>query len=60
MPAVPQSVPTDRGIILGTLGLIIMAVLYWALSRWMDKYAERKERELEEEMKELEDEGKVY
>lgn len=60
MPAVPQSVPTDRGIILGTLGLLLMAVLYWALSRWMKSYAERKERELEEEAKKTEETGRVY
>ncbi|MDI3476153.1 MAG: hypothetical protein PWQ79_2156 [Thermococcaceae archaeon] len=60
MPAVPQSVPTDRGIILGTLGLLLMAVIYWALSRWMKSYAERKERELEEEAKKTEETGRVY
>lgn len=60
MPAVPQSVPTDRGIILGTLGLFLMAVLYWALSPWMKSYAERKERELEEEAKKTEETGRVY
>jgi len=60
MPAVPHSVPTDRGIILGTLGLLVMALLYWAFSRWLRKYAERKEKELEEEVKELEEGGRVY
>lgn len=60
MPAVPQSVPTDRGIVLATLGLLAMAVLYWALSRWMKSYAERKERELEEEAKKTEETGRVY
>ncbi|WCN27854.1 hypothetical protein [Thermococcus kodakarensis] len=44
MPAVPQSVPTERGIVLATLGLLVMAVLYWALSRWIKGYVERKER----------------
>jgi len=60
MPAVPQSVPTDRGIILGTLGLLGMALFYWAFSRWLKKHAERKEEELGEEVKELEGEGRVY
>ncbi|MBP1911419.1 hypothetical protein [Thermococcus stetteri] len=60
MPSVPQSVPTEGGIILGTLGLLAIAVFYWALSLWLKRYAERKERELQEEVRELENEGKVY
>ncbi|NJF25696.1 hypothetical protein [Thermococcus sp. Bubb.Bath] len=60
LPSPDQPAPTDKGILLAVLGLAALAVFFWALSKWMEGYAERKEKELQEEVKELEDEGKVY
>jgi membrane protein implicated in regulation of membrane protease activity len=60
LPSPDQPVPTDRGLLLAILALTISAVVLWALSKWMEKYAEEKERELQEELEEMEREGKVY
>ncbi len=56
----PQTVPTDRQIALGILGVGAMLFVFWALLTYLEHYAEKKEKELEKELEELDEEGEVY
>ncbi len=56
----PQTVPTDRQIALGILGVGAMLLVFWVLFTYLERYAERKEKELEKELEELEESGEVY
>ena len=56
MPYIPQTVPTDFQIIFGFLGIALLLLVIWFFSDWMKRYAEKKEKELEE----LEETGELY
>ena len=56
----PQAVPADRQIVGAFFGVLLMAILMWAFFTYLERYAERKERELEKELEELEQGGDVY
>ncbi len=60
MPYIPQKVPTDYQILATLLALGVFSIVMWFLSNWMKRYAERKEKEIEGELKELEDTGDVF
>ncbi|WP_257789349.1 hypothetical protein [Thermococcus celer] len=40
--------------------MIMLAVMPRPFSRWMKRYAERKEREMEEELRKMDEEGALY
>ncbi|ASJ13292.1 hypothetical protein [Thermococcus thioreducens] len=60
MPYIPQTVPTDFQIVFGFLGIALLLLATWFFFDWIERYAERKEREIEEELEELEETGEVY
>jgi len=60
MPYIPQTVPTDFQIIFGFLGIALLLLVFWFFSDWMKRYAEKKEREIEKELEELEETGELY
>ncbi|WP_297522029.1 hypothetical protein [Thermococcus sp.] len=58
--AVPQSGPTliQLGELIG--GLLVMGIAFHFLFDYMERYAERKEKEIEGELKEEEETGELY
>ena len=60
MPYIPQTVPTDFQIIFGFLGIALLLLVFWFFSDWMKRYAEKKEREIEKELEELDETGELY
>ncbi|WP_156961707.1 hypothetical protein [Thermococcus guaymasensis] len=56
MPYILQTVPTDSQILFGLLGIALLLLVIWFFSDWMKRYAEKKEKELEE----LEETGELY
>ncbi|WP_297066272.1 hypothetical protein, partial [Thermococcus sp.] len=51
---------TPKGLIFGFIAIVIMIILVYLLTVYFEKYAERKEKEIEEELRELEDGGDVF
>lgn len=60
MPYIPQSVLTDSQILSALLALGVFSVIMWFISNWTQRYAERKKREIEEELKGLEQTGELH
>ena len=60
MASFPRSIPTDSQLLLGILGLALLLFLNWMFFNWMEHYAEKKEKEIERELEELEETGEVY
>lgn len=60
MTYIPRTVPTDSQILFGLVGIAVLFLVAWFIFDWMTKYAERKKRELEEELEELEKTGELY
>ncbi len=54
------STPTIRRFLEAAGALIVLALLLWGISSYIGREAERKERELEEELKEEEERGGLY
>ncbi|WP_297488486.1 hypothetical protein [Thermococcus sp.] len=54
------STPTTWRFLEGLGALIALALLLWGISSYIGREAERKERELEEELKEEEERGGLY
>ena len=60
MPYIPQTVPTDSQILFGLLGIAVLLLVAWFFFGWMQRYVEKKKREIKEELDELEETGDVY
>lgn len=60
MPYIPQRVPSDFQILFGILGVVLLFLVFWLFSNWIKGYAEKKEKEIEEELKELEQTGELH
>ncbi|AEK73529.1 hypothetical protein GQS_08165 [Thermococcus sp. 4557] len=60
MAYIPRTVPTDFQVVFGFLAVALILLAAWLFFRWMKRYAERKEREIEKELEELEETGEVY
>ncbi|WP_297438621.1 hypothetical protein [Thermococcus sp.] len=57
---IPRTVPTGFQILFGFLGIAMLFLTVLFFFDWMERYAEKKEREIEEELEELEDTGELY
>ena len=60
MPYIPQTVPKDSQILFGLLGIAVLLLVAWFFFGWMQRYVEKKKREIKEELDELEETGDVY
>lgn len=60
MSYIPQRVLTDSQIFSALLALGVFSIVMWFISNWTQKYVERKKREIEEELKELEQTGELH
>ncbi len=60
MPYIPQSVPSDSQILLGFLSIALFLFVMWMFFNWMERYAEKKEKELEREVEEIDETGNLY
>ncbi|WP_246454762.1 hypothetical protein [Thermococcus camini] len=60
MPYIPQTVPTDFQIVVGFLSVALLLLATWLFFDWMERYAEKKKREIAKELEELEETGEVY
>jgi preprotein translocase subunit YajC len=56
----PQGVPTARQALELFLAMLVFVAVTWVLITYVEKRIEEKEKETEEELKELKDEGRVY
>nr|QEK15970.1 hypothetical protein FPV09_09790 [Thermococcus aciditolerans] len=60
MPYIPRTVPTDFQVVFGFLAVALILLAAWLFFDWMERYAEKKEREIAKELEELEETGEVY
>ncbi|NJE02408.1 hypothetical protein [Thermococcus sp. JdF3] len=60
MPYIPRTVPADFQIVFGFLAIALPILAAWFFFDWMERYAERMEREIAKELEELEETGEVY
>ncbi|WP_258083636.1 hypothetical protein [Thermococcus thermotolerans] len=60
MSYIPRSIPTDFQIVFGFFAIALLLLAIWFFFDWMERYAEKRAREIEEELEELEEMGEVY
>jgi Na+/melibiose symporter-like transporter len=60
MSYIPRTVPTDFQSLFGFLGIALLLLAVWFFFDWMERYAEKKEREIEKELEELDETGELY
>ncbi|WP_461866312.1 hypothetical protein [Thermococcus sp.] len=60
MPFIPQGNVTDKGLLAVILGMVLFYGVMRIYARFMDAYIQKKERELQEKLKEEEEIGDVY
>ncbi|NJE04029.1 3-dehydroquinate synthase [Thermococcus sp. MV11] len=56
----PRAVPTDFQIMVGFLSVALLLLAGKFFFEWLERYAERKEREIAKELEELEKAGEMY
>ncbi|NJE29927.1 hypothetical protein E3E38_02530 [Thermococcus sp. 18S1] len=56
----PRAVPTDFQVVFGFLAVALILLAAWLFFDWMERYAEKKEREIAKELEKLEETGEVY